>query len=86
MARREQNVAEGAVRVELEAPVDGPDALDPGRPEALVPAAARAQLVDVTEELGHGGAVAVADGLAAAGTGSRLRAASRAASPGNEVG
>ena len=50
VAGGEQDVAEDAVPVELEAAVHGSDALDPGPPEALVPAAARPQLVDVGQE------------------------------------
>ena len=47
VAGSEQDVAEDAVAVELEAAVHRPDPLDAGLPEALVPAAARSQLVDV---------------------------------------
>ena len=59
--RREQDVAEGAVRIELEAAVDRPHLLHTGLPPAPVPAAPVAQLVDVAEELVDRRPVAVAD-------------------------
>ena len=61
MPGSEQDVAEDAVPVELEAALHRPHPLDPRPPEALVPAAARAQLVDVVEEELDGRPVAVAD-------------------------
>src|SRR5579864_341981 len=61
MAGRDEHVAERAVPVELEAAVDGADALDGGRAEAALPAAAVAQPTDVGEELIHRGVEAVAE-------------------------
>src|SRR5581483_10552775 len=60
MAGRDQDVPEHAVAVELEAAVDGVDALDARRVQAAVPAAASAQALDVREELADGGMEAVA--------------------------
>ncbi len=60
MARREQHVTECAVPVELEAAVDGVDALDARAAHAAIPAAPRPQLRDVGEELVHCRVVAVA--------------------------
>ncbi len=61
MSRGDEHVPEDAAAADLEAAVDGRDAIDPGGHEALVPAAALAQLGDVAEELVHGRPVAVED-------------------------
>ena len=86
MARREEDVREDAAPVELEAAVHGPDALDAGPAEALVPAGLVPQLVDVVEELVDGRVVAVAGAL---GRAERRCGAGRPRArrgPGNEVG
>ena len=61
MTRGEQDVAEGAEPVELEAAFDRADALDPRSLEALVPARPLPQLGGVLEELGDGRVVPVED-------------------------
>ena len=61
VARRDEHVPENAVAVELEAAVDGAHALDPFAVQARVPAAARAQPLDVCEELPHRWVEAVAE-------------------------
>ena len=85
MARGDEHVPEDAVPADGEAAVHGRDAVDPVERDALVPARALAQLRDVAEELVDGRPVAVEDAPHER-TGSRRRAASRTASPGNEVG
>src|SRR5581483_2880379 len=61
MAGRDEHVPEPAVAVELEAAVDGADALDAGSAKAALPAAAVAQPLDVREKLVHRGMKAVAE-------------------------
>ena len=51
VSRREQDMAKDAVAVEIEAAVGRQHALDPRAAEALVPAAALSQLVDVAKEV-----------------------------------
>ena len=61
VSRRQQDVAEDAVAVEIEATVGCQHTLDPRAAEALVPAAALPQLVDVAKEGRDARPVAVAD-------------------------
>ena len=63
VARREQDVREDAVPVDLEPALDRPHALDARGLEALVPAGGGTQLVDVVEELRDGRVVAVEERL-----------------------
>ena len=62
MPRREQYVAERAAPVELEAAVDGADALDPPLHDGFVPARASTELAHVAEEPVEGREVPVRDG------------------------
>ena len=61
VAGGDEDVPEDAAAADVEAAVDRADPVDPPRHEALVPAAALPQLLDVAEEGGDGGPVAVAD-------------------------
>jgi hypothetical protein len=61
VSRRQQDVAKDAVAVELEAALGHRDTCDPRAVEALVPAAALPQLVDVPKERRYGRPIAVAD-------------------------
>src|SRR6185295_17067744 len=63
MAGRDEDVAEAAQIVELEAAVDGADPLHAAAAEALVPAAFRSNLLDVHEELLHSRVIAVEPAL-----------------------